>query len=183
MAERRTSNLERNELVSVLLRTLEYFDGVMFLTTNRVETIDSAFMSRIHLSIAYPHLLGESRREIWKTFLRRHLQGQESLLLDEKFLDEVSEADVNGRQIKNIVRVAHALADKGGHTIGVDDILLALRALKTFKEDFKSNAAKRSRGGSDDDDDGNAESDARHRTNGARKRARPCDNVDMSDSP
>jgi SpoVK/Ycf46/Vps4 family AAA+-type ATPase len=39
--ERRTMHdLQRNALVSIFLRLLEYFQGILFLTTNRVETFD-----------------------------------------------------------------------------------------------------------------------------------------------
>jgi hypothetical protein len=35
---------------------LEYYNGILFLTTNRVGTIDEAFMSRIHMSLYYQPL-------------------------------------------------------------------------------------------------------------------------------
>ena len=41
---------------SVFLRILEYYSGVLFLTTNRVGTLDEAFKSRIHMSLYYPPL-------------------------------------------------------------------------------------------------------------------------------
>lgn len=44
----------------------------MFLTTNRVEILDQAFQSRIHISLQYPEHDWESRKSIWKTFLARH---------------------------------------------------------------------------------------------------------------
>ncbi|KAK4221593.1 hypothetical protein QBC38DRAFT_549886 [Podospora fimiseda] len=50
LQQRTTDELERNVLVSCLLRIVEYFDGIMFLTTNRFEKIDIAFKSRIHLA-------------------------------------------------------------------------------------------------------------------------------------
>jgi hypothetical protein len=68
MEARTANNLERNELVSgsssffsnllitnltlaVFLRTLEYFPGIMILTTNRMRNLDSAFESRIDISL------------------------------------------------------------------------------------------------------------------------------------
>ncbi|KAJ8113299.1 hypothetical protein ONZ43_g5184 [Nemania bipapillata] len=38
-----------NEHLAVFLRTLEYYSGILFLTTNRVGKIDRAFKSRIHI--------------------------------------------------------------------------------------------------------------------------------------
>lgn len=49
----------------VFLRALDYFQGILFLTTNRVGHFDEAFMSRIHLSLGYEPLTEESRNTIW----------------------------------------------------------------------------------------------------------------------
>jgi AAA+ superfamily predicted ATPase len=66
--ERRSLHeLERNKLASIFLRVLEYYEGTMFLTTNRVQTFAPAFQSRIHISLDYQELTIESRRTVWKT--------------------------------------------------------------------------------------------------------------------
>lgn len=57
--------------VSVFLRLLEYHSGVLILTTNRIRTVDPAFLSRFSLAITYPDLSAEKRRQIWTTFLER----------------------------------------------------------------------------------------------------------------
>ncbi|KAG6364766.1 hypothetical protein INS49_006370 [Diaporthe citri] len=72
LAERSHHELERNRIVSVFLRVVEYYEGIMFLTTNRVSTIDPAFQSRINVSLEYPELDRNSRKGIWETLLRRH---------------------------------------------------------------------------------------------------------------
>lgn len=53
LSQRSQHDMKRNALVSVFLRVLEYYNGLLFLTTNRVGTIDEAFKSRIHLSLYY----------------------------------------------------------------------------------------------------------------------------------
>lgn len=53
LSQRSKSDMTRNALVSVFLRVLEYYNGLLFLTTNRVGSIDQAFKSRIHLSLYY----------------------------------------------------------------------------------------------------------------------------------
>src|SRR5271156_6610940 len=68
---RSTSDLERNKLVSIFLRVLEYYEGILFLTTNRISNIDDAFHSRIHVSMQYPPLTAASRRHIWNTFMSK----------------------------------------------------------------------------------------------------------------
>lgn len=43
---RRDGNIERNAIVAEFLRVLEYFDGLLFMTTNRPDEIDEAIISR-----------------------------------------------------------------------------------------------------------------------------------------
>lgn len=120
LQQRDVNDLERNRLVAVFLRLLEYYKGVMLLTTNRAEAVDVAFQSRIHLSIAYPHLDQASRREIWKTFT--DIDGRQSMT--DKQLADLSNLDFNGREIKNIARSARLLAAK-------DDTPLSMVHLNT----------------------------------------------------
>lgn len=129
---------------------LEYFDGIMFLTTNRVDVIDPAFKSRIHFSIAYPDLSPQSRSQLWKLFILQGNAQQSPEWLTDEFLCQIAEFDINGRQIKNAARVAHAVAASRKRAVTGDDILSVLQSLKLFEEDFrlrssKSKAAKEAR--------------------------------------
>ncbi len=71
MAERHPQDIARNELVSIFLRELEYFRGIIFLTTNLYSTIDSAFRSRVSLHLLFNALTPEARAVIWRKFLDR----------------------------------------------------------------------------------------------------------------
>ncbi len=51
LQERDAHNMARNAAVSILLREIDCFDGILFLTINRLRDIDKAFHSRIHMSI------------------------------------------------------------------------------------------------------------------------------------
>ncbi|AEO54529.1 hypothetical protein MYCTH_2297184 [Thermothelomyces thermophilus ATCC 42464] len=104
---RSTHELERNKIVSIFLRTLEYYEGIMFMTTNRVEEIDAAFQSRIHVSIEYPDLTAASRRTIWTNFLRGSTIKSS---LTDRDIAELAELKLNGRQIKNVLKTAQLLA-------------------------------------------------------------------------
>lgn len=72
LESRSLHELERNKLVSIFLRVLEYYEGIMFLTTNRVQTFDAAFQSRIHISLDYKELDQRSRKTVWQNFLSQH---------------------------------------------------------------------------------------------------------------
>ena len=50
LEQRTLTDLDRNALASVFLRVLEYYEGILILTSNRVGTFDEAFKSRIQLS-------------------------------------------------------------------------------------------------------------------------------------
>jgi SpoVK/Ycf46/Vps4 family AAA+-type ATPase len=51
---------------AVWLRMMEYFEGVLFLTTNRKDDFDEAFQSRIHLTVNLPELGPKERAKIWE---------------------------------------------------------------------------------------------------------------------
>ncbi|PWY93867.1 P-loop containing nucleoside triphosphate hydrolase protein [Aspergillus sclerotioniger CBS 115572] len=106
MQARDQSDLQRNELVCVFLRLLEYYEGILFLTSNRAETIDRAFESRIHISLRYPDLNANSRRQIWIQLLGDSVK----LRFSEQQLDELAGHNLNGRQIKNVLKTASLLA-------------------------------------------------------------------------
>jgi ATPase family associated with various cellular activities (AAA) len=69
LEQRSSHDVHRNALVSVFLRELEYYQGIMFLITNRVKQIDDAIASRVHLPLCYKSLSLADRRGIWKGFL------------------------------------------------------------------------------------------------------------------
>lgn len=106
---RSTSDLERNKVVSIFLRTLEYYEGILFMTTNRVDNIDAAFQSRIHVSLEYPDLTTESRVQIWKNFLAGFKEAPE---ITDEDVAELAKLKLNGRQIKNILKTAQLLASR-----------------------------------------------------------------------
>jgi hypothetical protein len=71
MAERNPQDIARNELVSIFLRELEYFKGIIFLTTNLYDSIDSAFRSRVNIHLLFQTLPPKSREVLWRKFLER----------------------------------------------------------------------------------------------------------------
>ncbi len=79
----------------------------MFLTTNRVDNIDAAFQSRIHVSLEYPDLTADSRRQIWQNFLAASAIPAD---LTERDIEDLAKLQLNGRQIKNILKTSSLLA-------------------------------------------------------------------------
>lgn len=71
LQRRRLNALDINAIVSVFLRQLEYYKGILFLTTNRVGDMDPAFKSRIHVTLEYAPLDRKRTKKIYKLHLKR----------------------------------------------------------------------------------------------------------------
>ncbi|KAJ6094527.1 hypothetical protein N7467_002040 [Penicillium canescens] len=138
--EKRTiHDIHRNALVSIFLRLLEYFQGILFLTTNRVETFDDAFQSRIHVALRYGDLTSKAKRSIWKMFLERvrAIEGVHIASFSEEDYDMLSRHTLNGRQIKNSVRTAQALAVNESSPLSMEHIKRVLEVAETFDQDLR----------------------------------------------
>lgn len=60
-----------NHALTAFLRRMEYFQGLLFLTTNRVGQVDDAFISRVHVAIGYEALNPDTRSKIWQGFFAK----------------------------------------------------------------------------------------------------------------
>ncbi len=90
--------------MSIFLRKLEYFQGILFLTTNRVATFDDAFQSRIHIGLGYDKLDIKAKKGIWKYFLDRvkALPDVEVADITEDEFTKLSNFDVNAREVQDL---------------------------------------------------------------------------------
>ncbi|KAH8650042.1 P-loop containing nucleoside triphosphate hydrolase protein [Xylariales sp. PMI_506] len=135
LEQRSLHDLHRNAMVSVFLRVLEYYSGILFLTTNRVNTFDDAFKSRIHIPLRYTDLTVESRAQIWRNFCRMVPGGVD---VDERGFALLAEHELNGRQIKNIVRAAESLASFDGVKLDLKQLQQVTKIQATFEKDLNS---------------------------------------------
>lgn len=106
---RNSSELQRNAVVCVMLRLLEYHQGGLFLTTNRVGNIDPAVSSRITVCFGYQPLDEQGRAKVWKNLLQLSISCSGAQISDTD-CDSLAEYPLNGRQIKNAIMLARALA-------------------------------------------------------------------------
>ena len=139
LEKRSIHDIHRNALVSIFLRLLEYFQGILFLTTNRVETFDEAFVSRIHLSLRYSELTTKARRTVWKMFIQRVRDSEDMEVeeITEEDLNTLAKRNINGRQIKNLTRAAQALAVYEDKPMGMSHIKRVLDVAESFITDLK----------------------------------------------
>ncbi|RCI08865.1 hypothetical protein L249_4982, partial [Ophiocordyceps polyrhachis-furcata BCC 54312] len=124
LEKRNMQDIHRNALVSVFLTQMEYFQGILFLTTNRVETFDEAFQSRIHIALRYDALDGKARKAIFNMFIQRikALGRLELQPFTEEDVDELARQELNGREIKNVMGSAQDLAVSRGERFSMRHI-------------------------------------------------------------
>jgi len=135
--ERRSlRDMERNSLVSIFLRTLEYYSGILFMTTNRVATFDDAFKSRIHVPLKYGRLDKGSRVKVWKNFLAK-LEVEGGIEIDEEGYERLAEGELNGRQIKNVVRTAKSLASYKKRRLDREQLQQVMDIQMAFEEEME----------------------------------------------
>ncbi|CAG9987560.1 unnamed protein product [Clonostachys byssicola] len=127
LAKRNKTDLRRNAVTSVFLRSLDYYAGILFLTTNRVGGIDPAFKSRIHLSVFYPRLDLDRTQKLFDVFLRKTKEeqrksGVSTFDIKSKEISRFAKRNYrslkksgfntwNGRQIRNAFQTAIALVE------------------------------------------------------------------------
>ncbi|KAJ7586182.1 hypothetical protein C8J56DRAFT_1165743 [Mycena floridula] len=147
LEQRSLHEIARNSLVSVALRVLEYHRGVLFLTTNRIQTFDSAFLSRFSIAIKYPELDEPGRLQVWSNFLElagctlvSEVNAKElancNVPLLRSSIETLAKKELNGRTIKNVVRTAQALALSANKPLSIDHINVVLAVQEKFIQDF-----------------------------------------------
>ncbi|KAI1754807.1 hypothetical protein F4782DRAFT_552755 [Xylaria castorea] len=109
LEQRSLEDLHCNALAPVFLRVLEYYDGILILTSNRVGTFDKAFKSRIQLALHCRNLSKHRRTQIWGSFLSRLQEINEDRIDFDDLKDSVeglAKHKLNGREIRNIITTA-----------------------------------------------------------------------------
>ncbi|KAJ3543469.1 hypothetical protein NM688_g5851 [Phlebia brevispora] len=129
LEKRDLHDLVRNAMVAVFLRQLEYYTGILILTTNRLSIIDGAMKSRIHVSLHYEPLSLEIRERLWKAFLRKAGVHDGTNEVDTELMKELCQQSLNGREIKNVIKTATTYAAYHGRTVTIHDILRVVHVI------------------------------------------------------
>ncbi len=151
LEERSSTEIQRNALVCVMLRLLEYYSGCLFLSSNRdAKSIDAAIASRITVMLSYPPLDVDGRAKVWKnlvelvparpldlsgTVMPRIAKSPKKLskyrmnFTDEDYQELASGFQLNGRQIKNSIVLARALSRERGVPLSLEILKRAVTAV------------------------------------------------------
>ena len=132
-----TGSLERNAMVSVMLRLVEYFKGTLFLTSNRIDALDPAFKTRITLALRYEPLDTTARKQVWINLLQN---SGFSALIENKAIqvEKLAAHELNGREIKNAIRLAMALAEEDQVPLSHEIVLETIETLVDFTQKMKT---------------------------------------------
>ncbi len=129
----RSDDMTANAVVGVFLRVLEYFDGLLFLTTNRIDDIDEAIVSRCIALIRYHPPDQAARERIWRV-----MGAQFGLGLDEALVSTLAHrfADASGRDIKGLAKLVAKFCQHKGlqPTLAVFKRCAMFRALDVHAE-------------------------------------------------
>ena len=125
--KRRDDNIAANAVVGVFLRVLEYFNGLLFLTTNRVGDIDEAIISRCIAIIRYHQPTFNDRCKIWAVMVE-----QFGLQVDAELINTLSKTfpKASGRDIKGLAK----LAAKYSHYKSVTPSLEVFKKCSIFRD-------------------------------------------------
>lgn len=134
-----------------MLRLLEYYYGCLFLSSNRdAKTVDAAIASRITVMLSYPPLDVDGRAKVWKNLVElvpvcpvdssgqilprvaanpRKMSKFRMDFTAENYEQLASGYMLNGRQIKNSIVLARALARERGVPLSLDVLKRAVTAV------------------------------------------------------
>lgn len=112
---KRDNDIKHNAVVAAFLRTMEYYAGLMFMTTNRSDEVDDAIASRCIATIIYDYPKNDEVKRLW-------------MLLAEQFNAKLTEISINqlvpmfknisGRDIKELLKLSIKFAN--GKNIPLD---------------------------------------------------------------
>ena len=127
----RGNDMQQNATIGVFLRILEYYPGILFMTTNRATIVDDAIMSRVTAWIKYDMPKANELRQLWK-------------VLSENYGVKMEEADIqrlvtempnlSGRNIKNILKLARLYCLRGNHAVTTKVIQYVAKYLDVSEE-------------------------------------------------
>lgn len=117
-------DLQQNAIVGVFLRVLEYYSGVLFLTTNRANLVDDAIASRCIARIDYAPPSAANQQKIWQILagvMDVHIPRATIINIAAKF------PHLTGRDVKNLLKLAALVSSADGRPIDLATVEFVMR--------------------------------------------------------
>lgn len=99
---KRNNEILQNCIVGTFLRLLEYYNGILFLTTNRPEIVDDAIMSRVTAHIKYDYPSKGDTFKLWSV-LSKNFNKKIDMVTVNKIWDAYE--PICGRDIRNLLKM------------------------------------------------------------------------------
>jgi len=122
-----------NTEVNYLLQRIEEYRGVVIITTNFRQNMDSAFLRRIHVAVDFPRPEAEARLRIWTGMFPQGVARPE----DEALMPLAKRFSLSGGSIKNVV-VDAAFRAVAEATDGEPEITIRHLVLGIAREEQKT---------------------------------------------
>ncbi|KAL8709243.1 MAG: hypothetical protein Q9220_005986 [cf. Caloplaca sp. 1 TL-2023] len=133
----------KNALVSTMLRVLEYFKGILIMTTNRVMTFDIAMLSRCNYTVNLKFLTLKQEKAIWQGYVdqlnEQNSSGKSEI---ELYIDLITKrvTGLSGREIRNVFTTAQTLAQaETNKKVEKKHLERVYDRLQTFLEEMRDN--------------------------------------------
>jgi hypothetical protein len=115
----RGNDIDQNAIVGVLLRLLERYRGMIFLTSNRATVIDDAILSRAIAHVRYELPTRDQLIAIWKILSDNY----KVKFTDAQIIELVQDyPGISGRNVKNLLKLATVVARKAKEPVSVATI-------------------------------------------------------------
>ncbi|MBR6257302.1 MAG: ATP-binding protein [Lachnospiraceae bacterium] len=113
-----------NSDTSFLLQKVEEYNGISILATNNFQSFDPAFMRRLSYVVRFERPDEDTRRAMWENMLPKEVPMAKDI--DYDFLASQFK-ELTGSNIKSVLLTAAYLAGAEGRSVGMRDIILAIR--------------------------------------------------------
>lgn len=115
----RGSDIQQNAIVGVFLRVLEYYKGILFMTSNRATILDDAILSRATAHIHYDMPDKAELTQIWQV-----LSKQFNMYLPNSVIEKLVSrfSNISGRNVKNLLKLSRLLSLREKKPITIDTI-------------------------------------------------------------
>lgn len=147
-----SSNFKRNELLSSFVQFINYYEGIVIITTNRVTRFDGSLMPRIDITLGLPPLDSSRRVSIWHNqiedlFVEGYIHASEIASLRSLAQEKWSQENLNGHQIKKVIKTARIMAEKKGKMLGRGEIETMLKIEREFQDRIGDSDHMKEKGG------------------------------------
>lgn len=131
----RGDDINQNAVVGVFLRLLEYYTGVLFMTTNRETLVDDAILSRCVVHVRYKVPSREDAIRVWRLMFELFVKTPLSAKLEGELVTAF--ANVSPRTVKQLCRLAKTMSERLQRPIDFPLFQWVARFQDTEKEPVK----------------------------------------------